>query len=529
MANPKQFLIQNASATQILFNQQYGNYELAFQFANILLPGTPVQQTLPLWTKQPNDDKIDPETVKQTETALREALNNPKLNFNVPSNPQDPDDATVWLNANQPVDIKGIYQNGTRYQLGEAGNSAFGNSVFRHRFDPQAGGTYDPDTNYVGIYDALPVATQQAIANRDTSNPNMNTYKSGATYLSVNGIVSDLAWSSANTFGATVTRENLDALITKIAKFKALSDDQMVTGILERIESLPTSGQPYGLSNVIALLGGTEAPNLRAVQTVQTSIAAMIQQVGRMALILYVKVPETGYTFKATQLRYPRSFRGRNEFYAETLQADFRPTDLNDLLTQQSGISQNKMSQILVEHDLYNHDDAGNATSVKWDTVDESLTLLKAMFVGREIEVSTKVADKNGLSDPSRMGSYLQSFGAMVGVPETTPATSQQATVTETTPTDSAAPYDAAMDPFAGTPNNSAAPTPESTVASATSQTDLWGTETEPAASAAPTTAASTAPAPKTASSQPSTPTQPTQAGPNVADISALGDNPFAI
>lgn len=505
--------IKNAKVTALVHNTQFDNYELRFEYPNILLPGANVQQSIRLFTRREANGAHDPELIAQVQGNIRESLGNENLNFNVPINPADPNDVAVYLKANGPVSAQNIVQNGAYFNLGSGAGSRFGNSRFLQHVDPKTTVAYDPQKQSVSFFDALTRQQQEAIQSIDTAQPWISASRNGqTTYAYVEGIIDHVVFSNANEYRSTPKQVKLADLITSIAKYAPIAENDVTKQILERIAGLPTSGQPYGLSNIVGAVGGMDAARLDKDPAVQTSIQALLKSVARMALIVYVKHPLTGYVYKMTQLRFPNEFR-ENSIYAETLQSEYASADIMNLPLQQLKVDPSELQATLVEKDYYNKDADGNPVSVKWDDVDSGLNVLNAVLSGRQITVRTRIAGSDGPADPTRLGTYIQSVGEQVGLPDMAIDPNAQAAPTSAEP---AAQPDAAMDPFAA---NAMPPLPDE------SEEPNFGDNAEPVPDVQPAPTSVAQPAGQAGIDT----TKLAQANPFGNEPDAMSDNPFDV
>lgn len=421
----------NYTVAGITTEERLGNqYQLiisqpsAFSFGQ----DSTIEQRVTLWSQR--DKKVSASDVERTQSLLREELGDEEIIFTDPSEAtDDPNHIVNWVEDNIGTQIGTITQDGTYFNLGKPREYADGDRLnrFLTLYDPNtATEAYDETKHRVRVFNALPDYLQEQYEAQEGD----NTYKSRQGNISLYHManIRDVLFDDGVNFQdrqddaiEKMTRAELkEAVLEELAGFKNMDP------LVDKIEALPED-YPFGL--LIEILGGRTAENVselagRAVKEkrLARNIETLIKGIDRRAVSFYMKNPDTGFVFRSSRLNIPRD----NNAYNYTLSFEYITDDfvVKDLLyffnllaskAENFGISQENILEDLEEAGFYD----GSEFTFTDET--SSLEALRALFIGRNVNVRTGIGNQSGKVTKENLGAGIQEFLEKVGDVETVP------------------------------------------------------------------------------------------------------------
>ena len=404
--------LKNAVARSIEQDPRTGRYELHVVIPNPLAPGQFIERTVTLWHSKPGDTNPDMSTIEQTQTALRRSLGDNNITFSYPLNMTDPNNVQSWLTAHPNAHVTELYQKGRYMQLGNASQSSqFGDSEYLKLWEPKSNVAFDPNVNFVRLFDVLPMPLQRAISSQNFHGDGFKTTRSGNVYLTIeNEVVDHVAFATANAYESN----SKDMSCRDIAADIVRTIQQMATtpeakNIGQEIINIVQQGQPYGLSTLVKIVGGMNAPRLKNESVLNGAIKSILQTASRATLQMYVRNLDTGLIHRVSSFKF-RGEIGRNDAGLEFALADYQPVDIDEFLLNGLGIAPSEIINIAKENGL-TKDDQGQEVPNR-DTVNDALKLFNAILENREVTINTMVAKPNGPRDVTMLPAYVNGFGA---------------------------------------------------------------------------------------------------------------------
>lgn len=404
--------LKGAVARSIEQDPRTGRYELHVVIPNPLAPGQFIERTVTLWHSKPGDTNPDVSTIEQTQAALRRSLGDNNITFSYPLNTTDPNNVQSWLAAHPNAHVTELYQKGRYMQLGNASQSSqFGDSKYLKLWEPKSNVAFDPNVNFVRLFDVLPMPLQRAISSGNFHGDGFRTSRSGNVYLTIeNEVVDHVAFATANAYESN----SKDMSCRDIAADIVRTIQQMATtpeakNIGQEIINIVQQGQPYGLSTLVKIVGGMNAPRLKNDSVLNGAVKSILQTASRATLQMYVRNLDTGLIHRVSSFKF-RGEIGRNDIGLEFALADYQPVDVDEFLLNGLGIAPSEIINIAKENGL-TKDDQGQEVPNR-DTVNDALKLFNAILENREVTINTMVAKANGPRDVTMLPAYVNGFGA---------------------------------------------------------------------------------------------------------------------
>ena len=404
--------LKGAVARSIEQDPRTGRYELHVVIPNPLAPGQFIERTVTLWHAKPGDTNPDVSTIEQTQTALRRSLGDNSITFSYPLNTADPNNIQAWLAAHPNAKVTELYQKGRYTQLGNTSESSqFGDSKYLKLWEPKSNVAFDPNVNFVRLFDALPMPLQRAISSGNFHGDGFRTTRSGNVYLTIdNEVVDHVAFATANAYESN----SKDMSCRDIAADIVRTIQQMATtpeakNIGQEIINIVQQGQPYGLSTLVKIVGGMNAPRLKNDNVLNGAVKSILQTASRVTLQMYVRNLDTGFIHRVSSFKFRGEIR-RNDVGLEFALADYQPVDVDEFLLNGLGIAPSEIINIAKENGL-TKDDQGQEVPNR-DTVNDALKLFNAILENREVAINTMVAKANGPRDVTMLPAYVNGFGA---------------------------------------------------------------------------------------------------------------------
>lgn len=404
--------LKGAVARSVEQDPRTGRYELHVVIPNPLAPGQFIERAVTLWHAKPGDTNPDVSTIEQTQTALRRSLGDNSITFSYPLNTADPNNIQAWLAAHPNAKVTELYQKGRYTQLGDTSQSSqFGDSKYLKLWEPKSNVAFDPNVNFVRLFDALPMPLQRAISSGNFHGDGFRTTRSGNVYLTIdNEVVDHVAFATANAYESN----SKDMSCRDIAADIVRTIQQMATtpeakNIGQEIVNLVQQGQPYGLSTLVKIVGGMNAPRLKNDSVLNGAVKSILQTASRVTLQMYVRNLDTGFIHRVSSFKFRGEIR-RNDVGLEFALADYQPVDVDEFLLNGLGIAPSEIINIAKEHGLTKNDQGQEVPNR--DTVNDALKLFNAILENREVTINTMVAKANGPRDVTMLPAYVNGFGA---------------------------------------------------------------------------------------------------------------------
>lgn len=404
--------LKGAVARSIEQDPRTGRYELHVVIPNPLAPGQFIERTVTLWHSKPGDTNPDVSTIEQTQAALRRSLGDNNITFSYPLNTTDPNNVQSWLAAHPNAHVTELYQKGRYMQLGNASQSSqFGDSKYLKLWEPKSNVAFDPNVNFVRLFDVLPMPLQRAISSGNFRGDGFRTSRSGNVYLTIdNEVVDHVAFATANAYESN----SKDMSCRDIAADIVRTIQQMATtpeakNIGQEIINIVQQGQPYGLSTLVKIVGGMNAPRLKNDSVLNGAVKSILQTASRATLQMYVRNLDTGLIHRVSSFKFRGEIQ-RNDIGLEFALADYQPVDVDEFLLNGLGIAPSEIINIAKENGL-TKDDQGQEVPNR-DTVNDALKLFNAILENREVTINTMVAKANGPRDVTMLPAYVNGFGA---------------------------------------------------------------------------------------------------------------------
>lgn len=404
--------LKGAVARSIEQDPRTGRYELHVVIPNPLAPGQVIERAVTLWHAKPGDTNPDVSTIEQTQAALRRSLGDDNITFSYPLNTADPNNVQAWLAAHPNAHVTELYQKGRYTQLGDTSQSSqFGDSKYLKLWEPKSNTAFDPNVNFVRLFDALPMPLQRAISSENFHGDGFRTTRSGNVYLTIdNEVVDHVAFATANAYESNskdMTCRDIAADIVRTIQQMATTPEAKNIG--QEIINLVQQGQPYGLSTLVKIVGGMNAPRLKNDSVLNGAVKSILQTASRVTLQMYVRNLDTGFIHRVSSFKFRGEIR-RNDAGLEFALADYQPVDVDEFLLNGLGIAPSEIINIAKENGLTKNDQGQEVPNR--DTVNDALKLFNAILENREVNINTMVAKANGPRDVTMLPAYVNGFGA---------------------------------------------------------------------------------------------------------------------
>lgn len=391
---------KNLTVKNITVNDRTNQYILTVTEPSIFDPENGIDHEVTLWSRR--DGKVSEDSIKQTQELLRKELKDETIIFTDPSqDTSDKNHLIHWLKAHPDAQVANCHIYNGYFNLGEplSGGGAGGGSNFLNSYNPEKDGLYDPTKHRVGVYDALPEATQEIIKSQEGSG--VTKTKAGNVTLSHHGRIKDVIFDNALSYddkGVNHTRESLKEIVEK-------ADPTLVKG-------LP---KDFAYSELIKAIGGYKCENIKG-EMERTFVEQKLKESNRRVLAFYIEDLDTHRIYRTTRAMLPSTKDMYDYAYGfEYLNNDFTQRDfiefikmiLNLSRNPGLGLTQNMIYETLEEAELF--DPVAKSLNIHTDA--DALKALQALFKGRESFVEIGLVSRKGKRDLDKLGSRLQRVG----------------------------------------------------------------------------------------------------------------------
>lgn len=404
-------LVNNVKALRIEDSKQFASPNLIIAIPDELEgDGAYIEKSITLWTTKKGSSSKDDKTIEETEKLLKLATDNDQVTFDGNATGGGTH-ISNWIEQNKDTPLKEIYQQENGYfRIGEGFNSsvAVGDSKFLKKAESQY--NYKHGENFVGVAQAMPTSLLEAIQSKDTTHEGLSRSRAGDYYYSLDGVVYDAVLIDANAYEVEHSegsfKDVLDNVLAAYAESIQPKDGEATREEIQGFRDSLDTDQPKSYRDFLELIGGASGPKLPSV--VANMFKSVVSETTRKTLQLYIFVPETGLTFKATPMKAPAQiYEFNRNFFEYFTTDDIQTRDISQFvhalnLPQISEEDQLTTALEVVGGSLSNIKDP---KSIDFDNSATALLhFFRKLLVGRGVRINAKVRNTGYL------GSYIREF-----------------------------------------------------------------------------------------------------------------------